>query len=382
MKKIGLFLGLASILAVGVGNVVTHNEKATVRTEAAAVAGDVTLDIGLNFQSSGTYFWGNSDNWAYGIRSIPGSIGDSVIVRMRNNLSTGAYIDLGVEFVGGYAFRANRDLQPSSTNTELNIRHYLWWMGDGTPFAVEYYTRANNTPLYLPGDFDGYYCFPKSQLTRLGYGGLAAPDWSLNVASLMLSFYTGTSDGVNPVTNVDVGDAWLGNSQNGSLELLSEFLVWSDYAGTDNKFICGWKDGGTSAPTMARNNANLIPAVKLYRAMQGVDACNVDQCTEFVTNNEDLINEVYGSDASYNYLSGLSLKDFAPGDTLHEAGKIYTYSAIDKLSAIEMTAYSVSASNTALIRREDNINQIVLVGIVSLLAVSALLVIKKKKLSK
>jgi hypothetical protein len=379
MKKIGLFLGLASILAVGVGNVVTHNEKATVRTEAAAVAGDVTLDIGINFQSSGNHFWGNSDNWAYGIRSIPGSIGDSVIVRMRNNLGTGCFIDLGVEFVGGYAFRANRDLQPGQSEG-LNISHYLWWMGDGTPFAVEYYTRANNTPLYLPENFDGYYCFPKSQLTRVGYGALTAPDWSLNVASLMISFYTGTSDGVNPVTNVDVGDAWLGNSQNGSLELLSEFLVWSDYAGTDNKFICGWSENG--APKMARNNTNLIPAVKLYRAMQGVDACNVAQCTAFVTNNEALINEVYDSDASFDYLSSLSLKDYAPGDTLHEAGKIYTYSAIDKLFAIELTAYSVSASNTALIKREDNIIQIVLVGIVSLLAVSALLVIKKKKFSK
>ena len=147
MKKLGLVLGLAALLSVGV---LTGGAK-DITSASAATTGDVELDVGVNFTTvdQSQAGWPDSIHW---ISPNDGncSEGDSFALRIRNNTP----VDIWFSFypnLGGTLVKPHYGGYTETT-----------WV-DGVKGTVN--SRTWYLETCLPANFNGWLFLPKSAFT-------------------------------------------------------------------------------------------------------------------------------------------------------------------------------------------------------------------------
>ena len=376
--KLGKII-LPALLAIGAVSGFAFAKVAEERQQlapAAAMYGrgdeaaDLDIDVGINVQKTKNGSWAIGQFYLNTFESGDVSGGDYLAFRMRSNNGGASYFDF-IPNVGGNANRV--PISPAATGIKC-----VPAVPGGVAFDYGG-ARTWDLPMNFWDGADVWFCIPKTTFSR-NYFGTGTINWATDGLWAVYFMFYGEPDGDN--VNFDIGNIYTANIDgDGHLVKVKRILNWASIASGTATNDTG--DGSLAKLNVTRNNANLVPAVKLIQDIENIDACNATACSETYA---DLSATYEGfTAAQLMYLDEVVLYDYQDGDTAHNNGVIAQWSAAAKWAQIaKLAGHPVSANINLFTKKEQNTILIISVATAfAVLSVAGLFfIIRRRKLEK
>ncbi len=374
--KLGKII-LPALLAIGAVSGFAFAKAAEERQQlapAAAMYGrgdeaaDLDIDVGINVKKTKDGSWAIGQFYLNSFESGDVSQGDYLAFRMRSNNGGASYFDF-IPNVGGNAKRVPIDAAVTGIKCIPAVPG-----GEAFDYAGG---RTWDLPMNFWSGADVWFCIPKTSLTRTYFG--SDINWSDGLWAVYFMFY-GEPGGDN--VDFDIGNLYTANiDSNGHLVKVNRILNWASIASGTATNDTG--DGSLAKLNVTRNNANLVPAVRLAQYIENIDACNATACSETYA---DLSATYEGlTAAQLMYLDEVVLYDYADGDTAHNNGVIAQWSAAAKWAQIAKLAGHPISANINLFTKKEQTNILIIsitTAFVALSAVGLFFIIRRRKLQK